>query len=220
MAKDPAVLWYWNDWQGGTVAMTRHLKGCYMDLLHAQFNLGRLSLAQVKTVLGGDFGTWPILQEKFKRDADGNYYNEKAEKEKEKRLKFTESRRNNLKSSICDPHMVNHMENENKVLIQKGIKVGKWHTTPGHESMDLELPEIKQGVIVELFLYTKNKNISKDQVLGLWKIFKVQNFCSEKYYGSVNEVYKHFINWCKSQTVDNEKEVNGKMQPQTTYKKL
>lgn len=221
MAKDPAVLWYWNDWQGGTVGMTRHLKGCYMDLLHAQFNLGRLSLAQVKTVLHVDFGTtWPILEEKFKRDDNGKYYNEKAEKEKVKRLKFTESRRNNLKPPICEPHMEPHMENENSVLVTKEIKKEKWLTTPGTESIDLELPALKQGVIIELFLYTKNKKITKDQVLGLWKIFKVQNFCAEKFYGSINEVYRHFINWCKSQTVETEKETNGSMVPQTIYKKL
>lgn len=91
--------------------MTRHLKGCYMDLLHAQFNSGRLSLAQVKTVLGVDFGTsWPLLQEKFIKDENGNYYNKKAEKEKERRVKFTESRRKNLNSPICDTHMDAHME--------------------------------------------------------------------------------------------------------------
>jgi len=40
--KDPAVLWYWNDWGGGTRTMSRQLKGCYMDLLEAQFNSGPL----------------------------------------------------------------------------------------------------------------------------------------------------------------------------------
>lgn len=115
MAKDPAVLWYWNDWQGGTVTMSRHLKGCYMDLLHAQFNGGRLSLAQIKTVLGGDFGqSWPCLQGKFKEDESGNYYNEKAEKEKQKRQKYTESRRRNLEKPHMDVHMDSHMENENE----------------------------------------------------------------------------------------------------------
>ena len=40
MAKDPAMLWYWADWHSGTATMSRFLKGCYMDLLHAQFNSG------------------------------------------------------------------------------------------------------------------------------------------------------------------------------------
>lgn len=214
MAKDPAVLWYWNDWQGGTATISRHLKGCYMDLLHAQFNNGRLSLAQVKTVLGVDFGNaWPLLQEKFKKDDNGNYYNMKAEVEKVKRQKYSESRSKNKKGKISthDPTYDFHMENENSVLVA-GIKKDKWYTTPGPESMSLELPEIKQGVIVELFLYTKNKKITNDQVLGLWKIFKVQNFCSEKFYQSVNQVYKHFINWCKTQNIESSTE-NGRHIP-------
>src|SRR5688572_2070648 len=66
MAKDPACLFYWGDWQGGTITFSRHLKGCYMDLLTAQFNNGPLSLDEIRTVLGSDFGQhWPTLQKKF-----------------------------------------------------------------------------------------------------------------------------------------------------------
>lgn len=96
MAKDPATLWYWNDWHSGTVTMTRHLKGCYMDLLHAQFNSGRLSLAEIKTVLGGDFGTvWPSLVKKFKQDENGNFFNARAEEVKKDRSAFLEKQRKN-----------------------------------------------------------------------------------------------------------------------------
>lgn len=118
MAKDPATLWYWNDWQGGTITFTRHLKGCYMDLLHAQFNSGRLSLDEIKTVLGADFSAWNTLQKKFEKDENGLYYNKRAEEEKEKRKAFTESRRNNLLSPHKATHKVIHtasrMENENE----------------------------------------------------------------------------------------------------------
>lgn len=116
MAKDPAVLWYWNDWSGGTITMSRFLKGCYMDLLHAQFNNGNLSLTEIKTVLGSDFGAaWPTLQKKFKNDGNGLYFNERLVTESIKRKSFTKSRRNNLNGSS---HMDNHMEdvNENKSL--------------------------------------------------------------------------------------------------------
>ena len=52
MGNDPATLWYWNDWIGGTMALSRAQKGAYMDLLGAQHNLGHLSLDEIKTVLG------------------------------------------------------------------------------------------------------------------------------------------------------------------------
>lgn len=116
MAKDPATLWYWNDWHGGTVTLTRHLKGCYMDLLYAQFNVGALSLDEIKTILGSDFGSaWPALQKKFKKDGNGLFFNERALEEKQKRASFTESRRANAKAK--PKHMLKHkdklMENVN-----------------------------------------------------------------------------------------------------------
>lgn len=73
-------MWYWADWHGGTFTFSRHLKGCYMDLLYAQFNSGRLSLEEIKTILGSDFGpAWPTLQKKFIKGPDGLFYNEKLE---------------------------------------------------------------------------------------------------------------------------------------------
>ncbi|HMG16444.1 MAG TPA: hypothetical protein VK590_13395 [Saprospiraceae bacterium] len=131
MAKDPAVLWYWNDWNSGTSTLSRFLKGCYMDLLHAQFNSGPLSLEEVKTVLAADFGAaWPTLLKKFSKNPDGLFFNERAEAEKNKRKAFTESRISNLKnkkSKHMDKHMGNdmitHMDNENRNTIPKDIVI-------------------------------------------------------------------------------------------------
>lgn len=110
MAKDPAVLWYWSDWRGGTGTFTRHLKGCYMDLLDAQFNSGPLSIDEIRIVLGADFGqAWPALQKKFTVTNTGLFYNKRMEDEKEKRKKFTESRRKNLLSPKKNQHMDLHM---------------------------------------------------------------------------------------------------------------
>jgi hypothetical protein len=119
MAKDPAMLWYWGDWYSGTVLMSRFLKGCYMDLLHAQFNSGRLSLEEIRMVLGSDFGqSWPTLQKKFAVDETGKYFNERLELEKNKRMAFTASRKKNLQSSHKEDdmkaHMHGYMENANR----------------------------------------------------------------------------------------------------------
>ena len=93
-----------------------------MDVLHAQFNHGHLSLEEIKTCLGSDFGTtWPALQKKFKQDEHGLFFNERLEEEKNKRKAFTDSRRNNRldkKKEITydtshEKHMTHHMENEN-----------------------------------------------------------------------------------------------------------
>ena len=52
MSKDPAILWYVDDWIGGTLLMTRHHKGAYMDVLMAQVNNGHMALHEIKTLLG------------------------------------------------------------------------------------------------------------------------------------------------------------------------
>jgi hypothetical protein len=108
MAKDPAMLWYWNDWQGGTVAFTRHLKGCYIDLLHAQFNLGHLSLEDIRTILGNDFAAWQgSLSKKFAVDETGKYFNVRLDEEKNKRKSFCESRRKS-RNSLTPTHTSSH----------------------------------------------------------------------------------------------------------------
>ena len=123
MAKDPAVLWYFGDWAGGTMTMTRHQKGCYIDLLCAQFNNGKLSLDEIKTVLGTDFGsTWADIQKKFERDESGLFFNKRLQEEKDKRIKYSESRRSNRNhmKQHMNNHMSAHMENEN---INKDINI-------------------------------------------------------------------------------------------------
>lgn len=120
MAKDPAMLWYWGDWFSGTATFSRFLKGAYMDVLHAQFNSGRLTMEEIKTVLGSDFGqAWPTLQKKFTVDATGKYFNERLEVEKEKRQAFTASRKRNLdsknhNSTHIEHHKGNLMDNVNE----------------------------------------------------------------------------------------------------------
>jgi len=118
--KDPAFLFYPNDWLGGTMTMTRHQKGCYIDLLMAQFNSGPLSIEQVKAVLGVDQASWTVLQEKFSIDASGRFFNERLAAEIDKRKKFCASRRANRENEnktydkTYDKHMMSHMENRNE----------------------------------------------------------------------------------------------------------
>jgi hypothetical protein len=131
MAKDPAILWYWNDWHGGTITYTRHLKGCFIDLLHAQFNQGHLSLNDIKTVLGNDFASWGALSKKFTQDEHGLFFNERMDAEVLKRRAFSESRRSNARgvktkstthAQAHAEHMPVHMENESENEITNQIK--------------------------------------------------------------------------------------------------
>lgn len=75
----------------------------------------------------------------------------------------------------------------------------KWNTKPTEDDINLPLPELTEGAVIQQFRFTKNKTITKQQVVGLWAVFKAQNFTGEKFYQSPKQVYSHFINWCKTQ---------------------
>lgn len=77
----------------------------------------------------------------------------------------------------------------------------KWNAKPTEANINLPLPELTEGAVVQQYRFTKNKTISKQQVAGLWAVFKAQNFTGEKFYQSPKQVYSHFINWCKTQDI-------------------
>ena len=128
MAKDPAFLFYPNDWLGGTMGMTFEEKGAYMELLMLQFNRGHMT----KDMIGRTVGQlWDNIKDKFVEDENGCFYNTRLEEEKNKRKSFTESRRNNRKGvnqhtknkEHKSGHMTLHMENENEDVNDNQIGV-------------------------------------------------------------------------------------------------
>lgn len=114
MAKDPAFLFYPGDWLGGTMGMTFEEKGAYIELLMLQFNRGHMTEDMIGHIIGQ---LWVKVKVKFRMDADGLWYNERLEIEKEKRKSFVNSRVNNKKGknqfTKKRGHMTSHMENEN-----------------------------------------------------------------------------------------------------------
>ncbi len=106
-----------------------------MDLLMLQFNKDHMTIHMIKHVLGHKFDhIWCQIQDKF--TTDGNFYwNERLKSEKEKRIKYSESRRSNRNTPKTQGnHMIQHMENENRNentnTVRKRV-VGKNHKIPG-----------------------------------------------------------------------------------------
>ena len=122
MSKDPAFLFYPNDYIGGTMGMTFEEKGAYIELLMLQFNRGHMTTHMIGQTVGQ---IWVKIQDKFIQDDEGNWYNERLDLEKERRKTFTESRRNNISGKNqhtknkekevghMTTHMIGHMENVN-----------------------------------------------------------------------------------------------------------
>lgn len=230
MAKDPATLWYWNDWQGGTVTLTRHLKGCYIDLLHAQFNNGRMTLSQIKTVLGVDFANaWPILQAKFKKDDKGHFYNERAELEKNKRQNFVQSRSNNKSGrkkshdSNMNKHMDNVNENESAIVVKDE---GSGEETLGPVSglftdlidKQIELTEMQIGSTIVFIRLTCHTKITEQEIKDRWEAFKINQFWKHEWYPDFENVVTHFRNSLKLEKNNGHSKNNGTFRKDHTHR--
>ena len=103
-------------------------KGAYVTLLIMQFNRGHMTEHMIGHTVGQ---LWDNIKDKFIQDDSGLWYNERLDKEKIKRQKYTESRRNNKlginqhtlkKSEIDRGHTTSHMENENETENKDEIK--------------------------------------------------------------------------------------------------
>ena len=117
MAKDPAFLFYPNDYIGGTMGMTFEEKGAYIEILMLQFNRGHMTSHMIGQLVGQ---LWESIKCKFVQDEQGLWYNIRLDQEKDKRMSFTQSRRNNIKglnqhtTGHTIGHMTSHMEEENE----------------------------------------------------------------------------------------------------------
>lgn len=94
MAKDPAFLFYSQDFLVGTMTMTYEDKGKYIQILSMMHQQGRMNEETIRLLVGS---VSVMLKNKFKVDEHGLWYNERLESEIDKRRQFTDSRRENGK---------------------------------------------------------------------------------------------------------------------------
>jgi hypothetical protein len=124
MAKDPAVLFYHHDFLIGTEFMLDEDVGKYIRLLCHQADRGHLTKKQVLSICKAD-AIPDGIKDKLLIDKNGDYYNNRMDIEKKKRVKFTESRRNNaLSTKVYAEHMLKHMVNRNRD-VNKDNKIEK-----------------------------------------------------------------------------------------------
>lgn len=146
MAKDPAFLFYPNDFDCATKFMTHEQVGKYMRLLITQFQFGKLTLDQIEFVCGGLCDG--IILAKFKKDDDGLYCNARLELERDKRKKHSKQQSKNAsmrwhKNGITTAMpLENVIENENESVVNtnKGVK------------------KFKRPTIVEVAIYIYKKS--------------------------------------------------------------
>lgn len=161
MSKDPAFLFYPNDWAGGTQWMTRLERGAYLDLLLYQVSNTCFSLDDAKRVLGADFDAcWPRIKEKF-LEKNGKFFNAKLTEVIEKRRNFTESRRNNRLSS--DKHLLN----TSKTLVKQ---VGNGNGN-GNGNEDEKKGMFRKPAVAEITAYCAERK-NKVDPQGFWDFYE------------------------------------------------
>lgn len=207
--KDPAFLFYSNDFLTGTYLMTDEQTGKYIRLLCLQHQKGHL---QEKDMINICKTNDNDIFDKFTIDADGLYYNERLEFEIEKRSKYTNSRKMNrlgkFKKVKSNNHMKNisksyvkHMENENEneikdIIIINSNKV-KTEISPKHEFQCFcenlsNVKKLKSQLTFEeaeklLLKYPKELILETFEAMENWKPLTQKS----------NSVYLTCNKWCK-----------------------
>jgi uncharacterized protein YdaU (DUF1376 family) len=126
MSKDPAFLFYSSDFLTGTSFLTNEQVGMYIRLLCHQHQNGHLKEKDILKICGSRDED---IFEKFEKDSEGLFFNERLDTEISKRKAYSESRANNRKKKeqpeekilTHEKDMLNtsityveHMENENE----------------------------------------------------------------------------------------------------------
>lgn len=114
MSKDPAFLFYSQDFYTGTIFFTDEQVGKYIRILCLQHQTGHLEEKHMMNICK----TYDKdIFSKFIRDEKGLYYNERLDIEINRRVSYCESRR---KNKLSEKTYVKHMETETKDVILNG----------------------------------------------------------------------------------------------------
>jgi hypothetical protein len=215
MGKDPAFLFYPNDYIGGTMGMTFEEKGAYIELLMLQFNRGHMTSHMIGQTLGHmtshmigqeggqtlgqEISLWDKIKGKFKIDEHGLYYNERLELEVNRRKAFIESRFNNISgknqySKIeettkddIEGHMTPHMEDINKDKKNKDRKGVKGKKT-------FIPPDIE-----EVIEYFTNSGYTKQAARKAYDHYELADWHDTNGHQVLNWKQKMHTNWFKDE---------------------
>jgi uncharacterized protein YdaU (DUF1376 family) len=116
VSKDPAFLFYTQDFLTGTTLMTDEQVGKYIRLLCLQHQTGHLEERHMLNICK----TYDKdIFSKFIRDSEGRYFHERLEKEIVRRVSYCESRR---KNKLAEKTYDKHMETETILKDKKIVK--------------------------------------------------------------------------------------------------
>lgn len=215
--KDPAFLFYSSDFLSGVMDLDMLERGQYITLLCAQHQKGHLSEKTIRLLVGSCSVS---VLEKFQTDSEGNFFNKRLDEEIEKRIKFTESRKNNGKLggrpikdnnltitdrlSLAKPsENLPENENENKDITEKEeIEIGDNFGKTEAEILTEIFEGYKEYLTSETVRVHSGRllNTTPETLEKLMAYFLLVNGkqmtveCKTKYAAE-----KYFINWAKKE---------------------
>lgn len=224
--KDPAFLFYTQDFYVGTAFLTHAQVGKYIRLICAQHQHGRLSEERIMHICG-DMD--PAVLDKFSKDQDGNYYNVRLEAEIEKRKKFSESRRGNIKKRwekntseiqvnntsntleyTSEDTSVIHMENEN-IYIESSNNIS---SNLEKENTKRKRKEFVAPSKEEMMDYAAEKGFDRSVGAQAWEYYSVADWKDAKGDQVLNWKQKMIASWFKNAQkgvkiqISNENDIN------------
>jgi len=205
MAKDPAFLFYSNDFLSGTFLMSNEQVGKYIRLLCLQHQKGTLTKKDMLNICQ----TYDEdIFNKFAVDNKDNYFNIRLKEEFEKRRAYSESRSKNRKSKKDDKLSKSydeHMENEDED-VNKDEKRKRKFVPP---------------TLIEIKLYFKENGYKEDIAEKAFKGYDVANWIDSKGNKILNWKQKCIHVWFKDEHKVIRKEIeldsNGKPRPSNQH---
>ena len=152
MAKDPAFLFYSQDFIVGVQTMTFEDRGKFITILAQMHQQGRINEKSIRFLVGNISDE---LKAKFLIDEKGLWFNRRLEEEIKKRKKFTESRRKNGQKG-GRPKKENKKPNgySKENLIEDEIDIENDDEKKENESREIKYP------------------YDSDDFIGLWNTWK------------------------------------------------
>lgn len=208
--KDPAFLFYPNDYIGGTMGMTFEQKGAYIELLMTQFNRGHMTSHMIGQVLGQHSGQlWDTIKDKFIQDEEGLYYNARLEIEQIKRKQFTDSRKNNLEGknqySKNKGHKQGHkttlMENRNRDENSSSF-LSNLPTTLKEQEFNFDCIKENSQYMESVYratVFIPGFKVDLDRFKKLTDQFIAEQQLKDEPPKNVQDYKNHYISWLKIQ---------------------
>jgi hypothetical protein len=221
--KDPAVLFYFQDFLVGTEFMSDTEVGKYIRILCHLADKGSLSKIQLLSICKAD-NIPDAIMEKLRIDGNGYYYQTRMRIEREKRISYSDSRRENRKVKEIDMIKISnrhdqHMENENEninidsssVQVKKEIQEEEKILKTQFEIFRQSYPGTKRGLDVEFLNLTKKHKDWKEVIPNLSGKLNYQKACRDgkQSAGGFVPEWKNLQTWINQRCWDEEIAINN-----------